>query len=74
MYFSTIKRYCRWCGTLYLPRKAVYRDGFCSKAHKAALYRAYKKYVTDVRICRQTAGKIGYARGAGGEKKKLTKS
>ena len=38
--------YCRWCGNEYTPAKQTDRDGFCAKACKQALHRAYKKYVT----------------------------
>lgn len=40
--------FCRWCGKLYLSLEHTPRDGFCCKAHKQALYRAYKKYVTNL--------------------------
>lgn len=38
--------YCRWCGRTYKNKGNTDRDGFCSKAHKQAHWRAYKKYVT----------------------------
>jgi len=36
------ERYCRWCSSLYHPKKVVGRDGFCSTACRVALYRARK--------------------------------
>jgi len=74
MYYSTIKRYCRWCGKLYTPRKAVYRNGFCTDRCKAALYRARKKYVTNVELREKTISKIGNAGKRKKKKKVLTKS
>ena len=46
MHFGIYKSqwYCRWCGLIYKPLKDTDRDGFCSRACKQALHRAYKKY------------------------------
>lgn len=38
--------HCRWCGQGYSAKKPRDRDGFCSRAHRQAHYRAYKNYVT----------------------------
>lgn len=60
MYYCRLNSYCRWCGTPYKPGKAVDRDGFCCDKCKAALYRARKKYVTDVASRENQLEKIGY--------------
>jgi len=60
--FYQTTRFCRWCGYTYNPGKATDRDGFCKKKCKAAHYRAYKKYVTEVARQRKKISKIGNAR------------
>ena len=44
------KKHCRWCGIEYYASKPPNQDGFCSPAHRQAHYRAYKNYVTAIRL------------------------
>jgi len=57
----------------YKPGKATDRDGFCLPACKAAHFRAYKRYVTEVARQKKSSVGIGNARGKVKKKKMLTK-
>ena len=48
-------KHCRWCGKPYMANLPKGKDGFCSDAHKMALTRARKKYVT-----RKNAGSLDH--------------
>lgn len=43
---GTERKHCRWCGIAYYAAQPLDKDGFCKPAHKMALHRAHKKYVT----------------------------
>ena len=43
-------KHCRWCGKPYMANLPKAKDGFCCDAHKMALTRARKKYVTRKKI------------------------
>jgi len=49
-YHNPNYKHCRWDGKGYYATKPVDRDGFCRRACKQAHHRAYKKYVTGLRI------------------------
>lgn len=46
--FLSETKHCRWCRKAYTTKYSSIGDGFCSNAHKQALYRARKKYVTRI--------------------------